>query len=164
MDFLKNVVSLSPLVVSPAQNVESDKAALEYFSNLASTAKETAFAHACSSVLAGQSSESDDLEDVGLWLGTGQYDKEHANNVLRVLGLGDKFHFVPLMESGLPATFEFGGDGPLVDALGQLADKYCVRVSVPEASTVVFVLVGRCQSGWGGLVGAGVWSDGLSDY
>lgn len=90
MNFLKNVSSLSPLVVAPANNVDVDKAAFQYLQSLASTAKETAFAHACSSVLAGQSSESDDLEDVGFWLGAGQYDKDHASNVLRVLGLEDK--------------------------------------------------------------------------
>lgn len=66
------------------------------------------------------------------------------------------------METGLPATFKFSG-GPLVDALNQLDSKYCVRVSIPAESTVVFVLVGRYNDGWGGLVGAGVWSDGLSD-
>ena len=74
-----------------------------------------------------------------------------------------QMHFVPLTETGLPATFKFSGGGALVAALDKLDKKYCVRVSVAAEATVVFVLVGRYREGWGGLVGAGVWSDGLSD-
>ena len=68
-------------------------------------------------------------------------------------------HFVPLTETGLPATFKFSGGDRLVAALAKLDKKYCVRVSVPGDATVVFVLVGEQQEEWGGLVGAGVWSD-----
>jgi hypothetical protein len=72
-------------------------------------------------------------------------------------------HFVPLTETGLPATFKFSGGDGLVEALDKLEKKYCIRVSLPAEATVVFVLVGEYGEGWGGLAGAGVWSDGLCD-
>jgi len=46
----------------------------------------------------------------------------------------------------------------LADQFGELKDKYAFRVEEEGSSTVVFAVVGRTEGGWGGLLGAGVWS------
>lgn len=56
---------------------------------LAVSAQGAAEALACSSVLAGQGSESDDTGDVALWLGHGDFGRGHAQNVIEKLGLVD---------------------------------------------------------------------------
>lgn len=97
-----NLTFLLPLVVSPNNSAKSDNTkSVQYLQALATAAKDTAFAHACSSVLAGQGSEADDLEDIGFWLGKGQYDRENAENVMKSLGLQG--------EVGMGTVIEHGG-------------------------------------------------------
>lgn len=58
-----------------------------------------------------------------------------------------------------------GGSGSLAEKFNThaavLQERYCFRVNAPvTGGVVVFVLVGRVLGrGWGGLVGAGTWSD-----
>lgn len=58
-----------------------------------------------------------------------------------------------------------GGSGSLGEKfsthVADLQERYCFRVNAPATGgVVVFVLVGRVLGrGWGGLVGAGTWSD-----
>src|ERR1700734_2331831 len=54
---------------------------------LVEAAQAAASSLACSSILAGQGSESDDDGDVGLWLGKGDYGEGHEREVLEALGL-----------------------------------------------------------------------------
>lgn len=67
---------------------------LRYFGELAILANKAAESLACSSILAGQGSESDDTGDVALWLGEGDYGQGKEYNVLRVLELS------PWLEQG----------------------------------------------------------------
>lgn len=67
--------------VVPPQN------AITFVKKLASGAKAVANASACGSVLAGQTSESDEHEDVGVWLAPGEYGTGHERDAIEALGL-----------------------------------------------------------------------------
>jgi hypothetical protein len=54
---------------------------------LVEAAEKAATSLACSSILVGQGSESDDYGDAGLWLGKGEYGEGHENEVLNALDL-----------------------------------------------------------------------------
>ena len=153
MNFLKNTSSLSPLVVSPADIDDVDKAAVEYLQNLVTTAKETAFAHACSSVLAGQSSEADDLEDGGLWLGRGEYGKDHADNVSRALGLegqvGQPPRYFELGSSRADAFRPLNGDRPAGDI--QIQRRRCLGRGSGQAGQKILRSSVRGCGGDGGI-------------
>ncbi|KAF5325709.1 hypothetical protein D9611_000164 [Ephemerocybe angulata] len=161
-----SLVSLSPanlILAAPG----SDKTAVQYLQGLAALAKDAAEDHACGSVLAGQGSEADDFGDIAFWLGTGKYDQDNANRVMDALGLdASQIRPVPLTHAGLP-TAAFNPQiegGEFIEELKRLGEKYCIRASIPGEATVVFVLVGQYGNvGWGGLIGAGIWSDCLSD-
>lgn len=56
-----------------------------YLYRLAKAAQDSAYARACSSLLAGEGSESDDTGDVAFWLGEGDYGA--PDKVLRALGV-----------------------------------------------------------------------------
>lgn len=60
---------------------------LQYFENLALLANKAAESLTCSSILAGQGNESDDMGDVALWLGEGDYGPGKERNVLKLLNL-----------------------------------------------------------------------------
>ena len=53
-------------------------------------ANEAAASIACGSVLAGQTSESDEFGDAGFWLGPGSYGQGDELEILRALGLADR--------------------------------------------------------------------------
>ncbi|KAJ2936552.1 hypothetical protein H1R20_g539, partial [Candolleomyces eurysporus] len=129
---IPNASLLAPLVLSPLPPHSADKAPIEYLQRLATLAKESAEAHACSSVLAGQGSEADDHGDVGLWLGTGPYD--NAEHVQRALGLEGEIHFEPLNEAGLPATLKAKDLSALKKELDVLQHKYCFRDQIKVLS------------------------------
>ena len=61
--------------------------AIAFVKKLATGAKTVANANACGSVLAGQTSESDEHEDVGVWLAPGEYGIGHERDAVEALGL-----------------------------------------------------------------------------
>ena len=67
--------------VVPPQN------AIAFVKKLAVGAKAVANANACGSLLAGQTSESDEHEDVGVWLAPGEYGAGHERDAIEGLGL-----------------------------------------------------------------------------
>lgn len=73
------------LLLPPAQ-ILPDEEVQEYLYDLAHTAQVAAEAQACSSILAGAGSESDDTGDAAFWLGEGQFEGR-AEEVVRALGL-----------------------------------------------------------------------------
>jgi hypothetical protein len=87
--------SLKPPSFSPqyltlvANGVSPSTSTLQVTGNLASTAAEAAVTSACASILAGQSSESDEYGDVAILLGEGDYGPGQEVNVLESLGLQD---------------------------------------------------------------------------
>ncbi|KAF9451263.1 hypothetical protein P691DRAFT_808253 [Macrolepiota fuliginosa MF-IS2] len=162
------------LLPPKAQAVQApNERTLRYLGELAVLANVAAESLACSSVLAGQGSESDDTGDVALWLGKGDYGPGNEHNVLRVLELtpwleqGATVTRVELSSYGstLPSTLSGSVLSPqvqdLVLKINEMSDKYCFRVnSLSTAPLVFFVLLGRfVTSEWGGLMGIGTWSD-----
>lgn len=70
-----------------AADVSPSTASLQATGDLGRTAAEAAFATSCGSLLAGQSSESDEFGDVAILLGEGEYGPGHEAEVLEALGL-----------------------------------------------------------------------------
>jgi len=143
---------------------------------LVEAAEEAATSLACSSILAGQGSESDDHGDVGIWLGKGTYGKGHESEVLDALGLqswakGEKIVAVELqppdsLPSTLPPNLDLMSLNATMDftkILTSFKQKHCFRVKKGGPSSggsVAFLLLGQLNDeGWGGLVGIGVWAD-----
>ncbi|KAF9456628.1 hypothetical protein BDZ94DRAFT_1138199, partial [Collybia nuda] len=75
------------LLIPPAQSLPHDKIQ-GYLYELVRAAQVAAEAQACSSILAGIGSESDDTGDAAFWLGEGQFEGQ-AEEVVRALGLID---------------------------------------------------------------------------
>jgi hypothetical protein len=79
-----------------------------YLRDLASAANSTANENSCGSVLAGQTSDTDEFGDICVWLGTGPYSEGLESNILRALNLSDSTrrarcrpHFTYLLEAHL---------------------------------------------------------------
>lgn len=66
---------------------------------LAKNARAAAEAHACSSALAGHTSESDDFVDVGIAIG--KTPEVNSKTVLEILGLGEVLEGIEVSESNL---------------------------------------------------------------
>ncbi|KAG6857269.1 hypothetical protein H0H87_007102 [Tephrocybe sp. NHM501043] len=143
---------LATLILSPPSRPTPPPDTVHYLTRLARAAHADALAMSCSSLLAGQGSESDDTGDVALWLGSGDF--ASPDLVLAVLGLLDWAAAREVKPFPPP-------NGPQIDALlGQLHDVLSFRVSpAMTGGMVMFFLVGRLSSGgWGGLAGIGTWS------
>lgn len=70
------------------QNVSlPSKPLQDYFYELAYSAEAAAVTLACSSILAGQGSESDDFGDVSVWFGEGDFGKGREELILSKLGM-----------------------------------------------------------------------------
>jgi len=156
------------------QNVSLPSGALQdYFHKLASSAQAAATFLACSSILAGQGSESDDFGDTSVWLGEGDFGEGHETSILSKLGMEKLFKDCRISSVELrppymlPSTVEVTSTGPEIDQfavlLAPLKEKYCFVTNPATGGIVVYFLVGRIsrgvESGWGGLVGVATWSD-----
>lgn len=80
----------SRLLLLPRDNNQGlhtpDSLHVDYLYKLASSAQAAAEVVACSSILAGQSSEGDDMGDMAFWLGAGNF-HENPNRIFDRLGL-----------------------------------------------------------------------------
>jgi hypothetical protein len=90
--FLPDNLLLLPPRTQGAQAPSTDQ--LQYMCDLTSRAANAAESLSCSSILAGQGSESDYTGDVALWLGEGDYGPGCEKNVLALLEL------TPWLEQG----------------------------------------------------------------
>jgi len=141
---------------------------------LVEAAEEAATSLACSSILAGQGSESDEHGDVGIWLGDGPYGEGQEHEVLKALDLlhwagGEKVIAVELqLPNSLPSTLSANLDFQVsVDKFAKLLSSFtqkhcfCVKQGSIRSGLVAFFLLGKLdgEDGWGGLVGVGVWAD-----
>ncbi|EIN11577.1 hypothetical protein PUNSTDRAFT_131739 [Punctularia strigosozonata HHB-11173 SS5] len=149
-----------------AADVSPSTASLQATGDFGRAVAEAAFATACGSMLAGQSSESDEYGDVAVFLGDGEYGPGHEGKVLEALGLvhwKEGIEPIPLDPStGLPKTTSGTGEAfsHLTSLLQQLKDRYAFLAKSSETpEKVLYVLVGRLSDGWVGLVGVGIWSD-----
>ncbi|KZV63645.1 hypothetical protein PENSPDRAFT_201319 [Peniophora sp. CONT] len=140
--------------------------AIAFVKKLAVGAKAVANASACGSVLAGQTSESDEHEDVGVWLAPGDYGAGHERDAIEALGLktwrNKKVSSLKLDgTTHLPETFKpSGATGELSALLGELRDLSLFAVEGGPGSSVAYVLLGRMdnEDGWAGLIGVGISS------
>ncbi|KAL6308157.1 hypothetical protein BKA93DRAFT_815531 [Sparassis latifolia] len=163
---------LPPLLSANTLNVEAQG----YLTALTLSANAAANALACGSVLAGQTSETDEFGDLALWLGEGHYGKGHEREVLEALGLhgalGPQIKITPVeipaavyLPSNLAELVARSSEGKrLSSLLSQLDHIYSFTVQPMPAgggSVAQFLLGHRSHegfSGWAGLVGIGVWS------
>jgi hypothetical protein len=80
--FLLQSLSLAPSYTDVAPQDVTD-----YLEKLVRAAQQTAESHYYGSFVAGQISESDEFADIGVWLGKGNYGRNHEREVLDKLGL-----------------------------------------------------------------------------
>ncbi|KAH0589329.1 hypothetical protein H2248_005090 [Termitomyces sp. 'cryptogamus'] len=131
----------------PAESVQ------QYLRRLARAAQADAADMACSSILAGQGSESDDTGDIALWLGS----KDHAsaNVVLETLGLSEWVASGEVAGSNFVAPRE----SRVEKLLGEMEESFSFRASASMTGGIVlFFLIGRVSGGWVGLAGIGTWT------
>lgn len=73
--------------VAPSDSEVAPPDITDYLRKLVCAAQHTAESHYCGSFVAGQTSESDEFTDVGVWLGEGNYQRNHEKEILNKLGL-----------------------------------------------------------------------------
>ncbi|KAI0915651.1 hypothetical protein AcV5_003515 [Taiwanofungus camphoratus] len=78
----RGVIALLP-PDAPANNRPQE----EFLSALTLGANDAASSTACGSILAGQTSESDEYGDIAFWLGEGNFNKGNEKAVIKALGL-----------------------------------------------------------------------------
>ncbi|CAA7259264.1 unnamed protein product [Cyclocybe aegerita] len=119
-----------------------------FFTQLAETAQNAAFAQSCSSILVGAGNESDETGDLPFWLGSGNYGPGNSKTVLSVLGLEQWAENITAAEPQLTPE--------LNELLHKMEYRYSFRTT--SGSSVAVFVVGKLGDGWGGLVGLGVWT------
>ncbi|KAF5386051.1 hypothetical protein D9615_002429 [Tricholomella constricta] len=130
------------ILLPPGSRQLPNNTVRQYLHRLALAAEATAAESACSSILAGQGSESDDTGDVALWLGKGDFQTPEL--VLKGLGLNGEIKMT-----------DFSPPAQLAGLLGELKDAFSFRVQARmTGGVVIFFLLGRVEgAGWGGLAG-----------
>lgn len=155
-------------IVTPQGVAQPTGPTKHFLDKLRDSAQVAAAAAACGSVLAGQSSESDEFGDVAVWI-----PEDYANmkgedvkqSLLTALGLDSwtegKVSPLTLDEaSSLPTTFpdtKTQETTMLENLLKTVDDKHAFSISRPPY--VAYFLIGRVTGGWVGLAGIGVSSD-----
>jgi hypothetical protein len=75
------------LSIAPSDTDAAPQGVTDYLAKLVRAAQQTAESHYCGSFVAGQTSESDEFADIGVWLGKGSYQRNHEKEILDKLGL-----------------------------------------------------------------------------
>jgi len=73
--------------IAPSDTDIAPQDITNYLQKLVRAAQQTAESHYCGSFVAGQTSESDEFADIGVWLGKGNYQRNHEKEILDKLGL-----------------------------------------------------------------------------
>ncbi|KAI0356308.1 hypothetical protein OH77DRAFT_1520368 [Trametes cingulata] len=171
---VREIVNLGrPLAVLPRTLDAQDIAPplLQFLRDLTASSNAAAVSLACGSILAGQSSETDEYGDIAVWLGDGEFGPGHELEVLASLGLrhlliaeGTVKELKISPHSGLPATVHIpGGASAEVARLRQLLDRLAdPRIFRVRADVSLYLLLGRYEAGavagWAGLLGLGIES------
>ncbi|OCH92474.1 hypothetical protein OBBRIDRAFT_726697 [Obba rivulosa] len=133
-------------------------------------ANEAAKALAWGSVLVGQASQDNEYGDISIWLGSGDYGKDHEKQILDAMGLSENLgeaEVTPVAVSPtthLPEHVEFPPKQPemevLIGLLSELDEIHAFRVVdlIGKGGLTVHFLVGHLKGeghtpGWAGLVG-----------
>ncbi|EMD32114.1 hypothetical protein CERSUDRAFT_119084 [Gelatoporia subvermispora B] len=140
-----------------------------FLGDLTLSANAAATSLACGSILAGQTSETDEFGDVAFWLGEGPYGRGLENEVLKALGFGGRLPSVKMypLDLFVQISRDQERSRDIVNLLSQLQDTYAFTaenmVSSALGDLVVYCLVGRVTGsgripGWAGLIGIGIMS------
>ena len=89
-EFLKSISSKELYFDDPVLSTTKDHPKDNVFQRLVGEAQRVAYSRACSSALVGEGNESDEMGDVAIWLGQGDFGPGHAEKVLLALGLDTK--------------------------------------------------------------------------
>lgn len=138
-----------------------------YLEKLVRAAQQTAESHYYGSFVAGQSSESDEFADIGVWLGEGNYQRNHEKEILDKLGLIEWEDAEIVQMDGLyddideKLKVELEGSESEANVIRTLLDSLenCHRFFARrQDSYFACFLVGRSKAGWCGLASIGVAS------
>lgn len=150
------------LSIAPSNTDVAPQDITDYLEKLVRAAQQTAESHYYGSFLAGQTSESDEFADVGVWLGEGDYQRNHEKEILDKLGLiawADAE--IDQMDGLYDEKLKVELQGPEASAIGELLDglEDCHRFFARrQDSYFACFLVGRSKAGWCGLASIGVAS------
>ncbi|THH09874.1 hypothetical protein EW145_g1704 [Phellinidium pouzarii] len=163
---------LSLTLVSENSNLqssasESTSSILKFVAELAASARATAVTHACSSVLAGHASESDEYGDVGLWIDAQMHPIKPADDPLKNARAVLIISVELAQDTKLPSVFKGSPEDDdvayLAEVLAQLEHCFAFSVKLDNKATALHFLLGQMQGddgcGWVGLLGVGTWSD-----
>ncbi|KAG1812443.1 uncharacterized protein BJ212DRAFT_1369776 [Suillus subaureus] len=148
--------------IAPSHTDVAPQAVTDYLEKLVRAAQQTAESHYCGSFVAGQTSESDEFADIGVWLGEGNYQRNHEKEVLDKLGLiawADAE--IDQMDRLYDEKWKVKLEGSEESAIGKLLDSLedCHRFFARrQDSCFACFLIGRSKAGWCGLAGIGVAS------
>ncbi|KAH6914122.1 hypothetical protein BKA70DRAFT_1558132 [Coprinopsis sp. MPI-PUGE-AT-0042] len=144
----------SPLVVAVESASNAD---VQQLNELVTIARGLASSLATSSIIA-RSSESDEYEDIAIYLGSGDY--SNAPNVLGALGIDKNTQVteVPLAANSLPPGIDMDAS-TWTSNMDRLENKYCFRVRASDGVWLFVLVFCLGHQRWGALVGGAVWSD-----
>jgi hypothetical protein len=87
-DYYKPPIFLpGSLSIAPSDTEVAPPKVTGYLGGLVRAAQQTAESRCHGSFVAGQTSESDEFADIGVWLGEGNYQRDHEKDILDKLGL-----------------------------------------------------------------------------
>ncbi|OCH91812.1 hypothetical protein OBBRIDRAFT_886717 [Obba rivulosa] len=141
----------------------------EFLCELTLAANAAANSLACGSILAGQTSETDEFGDVAFWLGEGPFGKGFENEVLKALGFAPQLPLAKIypLDLFVQISPEQESAKEAIYLLSRFKDTFAFTVENLVGGTLgnptVYILVGRLEGdgyapGWGGLIGMGVAS------
>ncbi|KAH8120575.1 hypothetical protein DFH11DRAFT_75205 [Phellopilus nigrolimitatus] len=155
-------------------------ASLELVADLVASARTTANAHFCASVLAGHATESDEYGDVGIWIidagnidtviGASNSLANNARMVLKRLGLDtllstEDAEATPLVlasDTSLPAAFKGSSQetdvAHLSGLLAQLENRFAFSVNTGRGGIILHFLLGQPRGRADDSNNANVWA------
>ncbi|OAX40850.1 hypothetical protein K503DRAFT_864308 [Rhizopogon vinicolor AM-OR11-026] len=150
------------LSIAPSDTEVAPLDITDYLGKLVRVAQHTAESHCYGSFVAGQASESDEFADVGIWLGKGNYQRNHEKDILNKLGLVAWADAEIVQMEGLydqKQIVEGSEMGAIVKELLDSLDD-CHRFFARQDSYFACCLVGQLKrrGGWCGLASIGVAS------
>ncbi|KAG2755345.1 hypothetical protein P692DRAFT_20827005 [Suillus brevipes Sb2] len=159
------IFSSQSLSIAPSDTDAAPQDVTDYLAKLVRAAQQTAESHYCGSFVAGQTSESDEFADIGVWLGKGSYQRNHEKEILDKLGLSawtdaeidrmDGLYDEKLLSTKLVEGSEASCIGKLLNSLEDCHRFFARRC---HDSNFACFLVGRSEAGWCGLASIGVAS------
>ncbi|KAG2031285.1 hypothetical protein BDR03DRAFT_972852 [Suillus americanus] len=148
--------------IAPSYTDVAPQDVTDYLEKLVRAAQQAAESHYCGSFVAGQTSESDEFADIGVWLGEGNYRRNHEKDILDKLGLiawadAEIDQMDGLYDKKLKVELESSEESAIGKLLDSLEDCHRFFARRQDSYFACF-LVGRLKAGWCGLASIGVTS------